>query len=790
MSPQFSQVSNSTTRRKSLENGVEILVRGTVQGVGFRPFVFKLASRYSITGSVTNTSAGVVIRAAGPELSSFIDALSTEAPPLARIDELSHQPLEEPMQEQSFTIIASQTTDSSQANIPPDISLCEDCFEELTDPADRRYGYPFINCTNCGPRFSIIETIPYDRPKTSMKLFEMCDDCSREYLDPLDRRFHAQPNACPLCGPAISLHDSLGQRIESEHVVEDAISAITSDKVLAIRGLGGFHLCVDGCSENAVDRLRQRKNRPDKPLAIMVKDLDQAAVLCELASREKATLSSPQHPIVLLRPKPDSPLAPNLAPKMSDIGVMLPYTPLHHLLFAHPDCPDALVMTSGNISGEPICTSNEDALDRLGGIADLFVLHNRDIVTRVDDSVVKLLAGDIRSLRRARGYAPEPVHLTQELPELIGCGGGLKSTFSLARGRSIYPSQHIGDLFNTASLGFYTESVNNFKRLYEIEPEAAACDLHPDYLSSHYARDLDLPLYRIQHHHAHAAAVMAEHNLEGPVLAVVLDGTGYGTDGTIWGGEVLQTDLKNFTRLGHLEQLCLPGGDAATEEPWRMGMSLLHHLFGEDIDGMEYFPSIDPATQKVLIQMLQNRFNTPLTSSCGRLFDGVAALLGLTPVATFEGQAAMQLEALARQSLTSQWKDILIDEIEAADGYLKQENEQRWKIISSKFVKQGLDDISSGMDRSAVALQFHSWLISCISRLVEKLSGTTGIRDVVLSGGSMQNGILLEGLLFALTRRGLAPYTGVSIPINDGGVSVGQALIGGMLHVSRSTNES
>ncbi len=790
MSPQFSQVLNSSTRRKSLENGVEILVRGTVQGVGFRPFVFKLASRFSISGSVTNTSNGVVIRAAGPQVFSFIDAISTEAPPLARIVEISHRPLENLLQEESFTILASQTNDLSQANIPPDISLCEDCFEELTDPADRRYGYPFINCTNCGPRFSIIETIPYDRPKTSMKLFEMCEDCSREYVDPLDRRFHAQPNACPLCGPTIYLHDAQGQRLECENVIDQAISAIISGKVLAIRGLGGFHLCVDGCSDRSVDTLRTRKNRPHKPLAIMVKDLSQAATLCELSSQEKASLSSPQHPIVLLRPNPHSPLAANLAPKMSDIGVMLPYTPLHHLLFAHPDCPDALVMTSGNISGEPICTANEDALNRLAGIADLFVLHNRDIVTRVDDSVVKLLAGDIRSLRRARGYAPEPVHVTHELPELIGCGAGLKSTFSLARGTSIYPSQHIGDLFNTASLGFYTESVDNLKRLYEIEPVAAACDLHPDYLSSHYAKDLDLPLYRIQHHHAHAAAVMAEHNLEGPVLAVVLDGTGYGTDGTIWGGEVLQTDLTHFTRLGHLEQLCLPGGDAATEEPWRMGMSLLHYLFGDEVNRMDFFPTIDPGTKHVLVQMLQNRFNTPLTSSCGRLFDGVAALLGLTPVVTFEGQAAMQLEALARQSLTTQWKDILIDEIEAADGYLKKENEQRWKIISSKFVKQGLDDISSGVDRSAVALQFHSWLISCISRLVEKLSGTTGIRDVVLSGGSMQNGILLEGLLFTLARRGLSPYTGVNIPINDGGVSVGQALIGGMLHVSRSTNES
>ena len=783
-------MSNSPTRRKSLKNGVEILVRGTVQGVGFRPFVFKLACHFSIAGTVTNTSEGVVIQAAGPQIFSFIEALSAEAPPLARIEALSHRPLEKRLQADSFTIVASRSSASSRANIPPDISVCQDCFEELTDPADRRFGYPFINCTNCGPRFSIIETIPYDRPKTSMKDFTMCGDCSREYLDPMDRRFHAQPNGCPVCGPAISLHDSQGRPLNSTDVLAAAITAIIQNKVLAIRGLGGFHLCVSGCSAAAVTTLRDRKNRPDKPLAIMVKDLLQAEKLCVLDDQEKRALSSPQHPIVLLKPRPDSPLAPNLAPDMSDIGLMLPYTPLHHLLFTHPDCPAALVMTSGNISGEPICTSNDDALDRLAGIADLFVLHNRDIVTRVDDSVVKRVAGEIRAFRRARGYAPEPLQISQKLPEFIGCGGGLKSTFSLARSTSIYPSQHIGDLFNTTSLSFYSESVDNLKRLYEIEPVAAACDLHPDYLSSHFAVALGLPLYKIQHHHAHAAAVMAEHNLEGPVLAVVLDGTGYGTDGTIWGGEILQADLRSFSRLGHLEPLPLPGGDAAAQEPWRMGVSLLYRLFGEECGMMDLLSSVDPASKNILVQMLQNRFNTPLTSSCGRLFDGFAALLGLNTVSTFEGQAAMQLETLARGSLTTRWKDILVEEIEGVEHYLKQEKEQRWEINSSKFVKKALDDISSGMDRSVIALQFHSWLISCISRLVEKLSGTTGIRDVVLSGGSMQNGILLEGLLFSLTELGLNPYTGARIPINDGGVSIGQALIGGMQHVSRSTNES
>ncbi len=623
-----------------------------------------------------------------------------------------------------------------------------------------------------------------------MKHFPMCTDCQREYDDPLDRRFHAQPNACPLCGPTISWHDHQGLRIDCPDVIEAAVSAICSEKVVAIRGLGGFHLCADGCSEAAVATLRSRKNRPAKPLAIMVKDMQQAAELCFISDLAKHSLSSPQHPIVLLAPQPQAPLAKNLAPDVSDIGLMLPYTPLHHLLFAQPGCPPALVMTSGNFSGEPICTANEDALDRLSTIADNFLLHNRDIVTRVDDSVVKPLAGKIRSFRRARGFAPEPLNIAHDLPEVIGCGGGLKSTFSLARSTSIYPSQHIGDLFNSASLEFFTESVANLKRLYEIEPVAAACDLHPDYLSSHFAAELGLPLYKIQHHHAHAVAVMAEHKLEKPVLAVILDGTGYGSDHTIWGGEILQVDLRSFKRLGNLQPIPLPGGDAAAQEPWRMALSLLYQLFGPDCRNMEILQSIDPAKRNILVQMLQNRFNAPLTSSCGRLFDGMAALLELNMISTFEGQAAMQLETLARKSLTSEWKALLVDEIHEAEPYLNQEKGQRWEIISAKFVKKALDDISSGMDRSAIALQFHSWLISCITRLVEKLSGITGISNVVLAGGCLQNGILLEGLIYSLTEHKLRPYTGVKIPVNDGGISVGQALIGGLQHVSRGTDES
>ncbi len=676
-------MTNSSIRRNSLENGVEILVRGIVQGVGFRPFVFQLASRLGIAGTVSNTSGGVVIRAIAPEdvLHSFIQSLAAEAPPLARIIELSWQPLGEKLRAKSFTIRTSQATGTVQAIIPPDISLCQACLNEIRDPNDSRYHYPFTNCTNCGPRFSIIETLPYDRPRTSMKHFPMCPRCVEEYHDPANRRYHAQPNACPLCGPQISWHGSDGALLPTDDILAATVKAISDDQVVAIRGLGGFHLCVNACSKRAVARLRERKRRPAKPLAIMVADLASAHRFCHLSDEEAALLLSPEHPIVLLRQRQASALAANLAPELSDIGLMLPYTPLHVLLFDQPGCPAALVMTSGNASGEPICIANDDAFDRLGGIADLFLLHNRDIVTRVDDSVSKVIAGAPRLMRRSRGYVPAPLLVPYSLPPIIGCGGGLKSTFSLARDRTIFPSQHIGDLFNLPSLEFYKESVDNLKRLFAIEPVAAACDLHPDYLSSHFARELGLPLYRVQHHHAHAAAVMAEHGLTDPVLAVVLDGTGYGSDGTIWGGEVLRVDLSSFTRLGSLEPLPLPGGDAAAAEPWRMALALLYRLNGAEAIDSPLLSNIDADRRAVVGQMLGTGFNTPLTSSCGRLFDGLAALLGLQSVATFEGEAAMRLESCARQAVSAGWQNQLLRHTENDDDLCYRENAQRWEII-------------------------------------------------------------------------------------------------------------
>jgi len=561
--------------------GVEILIRGTVQGVGFRPFVYNLASRLEISGTVSNTGDGVVIMATAREdrLCAFLEALEKEAPPLARITSIEKRPLTSQIQTEAFSILASVASSSSKTVIPPDISLCDDCLAELLDPENRRFHYPFINCTNCGPRFTIVETIPYDRPKTSMKVFPMCADCEAEYRNPGDRRFHAQPTACPVCGPHLSWHDRLGKILICDGPVKQAALALEKGNILAIRGLGGFHLAVDAYSFAAVDLLRRRKGRPDKPLAVMMPDIDTVRQSFTISGEEERQLLSLERPIVLLSSHTRQLLADNLAPGIGDIGIMLPYTPLHHLLFQAQGCPQALVMTSGNVSGSPICTDNEDALNRLSTIADFFLLHNREIVTRIDDSVSRIIAGRPRLLRRARGYVPSPVMIPWKLPQIIGCGAGLKSTFCLGREQSAFLSQHIGDLFNLESYDFYTESVEHLKRVFEITPEAVACDLHPDYLSSHYAAELALPLYRIQHHHAHAVAVMAEHGLSSPVLAVVMDGTGYGPDGTVWGGEILQVELTRYTRLGHLSTLQLPGGDAAATEPWRMAISALYRTF-------------------------------------------------------------------------------------------------------------------------------------------------------------------------------------------------------------------
>jgi hydrogenase maturation protein HypF len=786
-------VINSSTRHNQI--GVEILIRGIVQGVGFRPFVYKLASRFEVSGTVGNNSDGVVIRALArsDRLALFLEALEHQAPPLARITAIEKKPLTDPVESGAFTILASAAGMTANTAIPPDIALCEDCLAELLDPRDRRFHYPFINCTNCGPRFTIVETIPYDRPGTSMKVFPMCADCEREYRDPANRRFHAQPNACPVCGPRLFWHDRSGELLPCDNPLSEAAAALRRGKILAIRGLGGFHLAADATSAEAVELLRRRKGRPAKPLAVMLPDVETVQSLFSLSGEERTQLLSAAHPIVLLSPHSETGLAANLAPGIDSIGVMLPYTPLHHLLFQQQDCPRALVMTSGNVSGAPICTGNDDALERLASIADFFLLHNREIVTRVDDSVCHVVDGRSRLLRRARGYVPAPLMVPWKLPQILGCGGGLKSTFCLARDHSLILSQHIGDLFNLASSTFYAESIEHLQRVFEIRPEAVACDLHPDYLSTRYAEELSLPLYRIQHHHAHAAAVMAEHGLSDPVIAVIMDGTGFGPDGTVWGGEFLLADLTAYTRLGHLSHLQLPGGDKAAVEPWRMAMSALFRSHGADGLSERRLPpalrEIPRTHRDTITAMLKSSFNTPLTSSCGRLFDAVAAVLGIRQFISYEGQAAMELESLARKTAVSTWKTELAEARYPALLRSVPGKDEKWEISSEEFVRIAVSALQKGQKADEIALRFHIQLIRSIAELTERLSEQTGIRHIVLSGGCMQNGLLLEGLSFVLKNTGFQVFTGEDVPINDGAISLGQTIIGGLQHVSRNSHE-
>lgn len=769
--------------------GVELTVQGTVQGVGFRPFVYRLARDFKIGGTIANTSQGVVIQAEGLtlDLDNFLQALTEKAPPLARISSISQKRL--PITDrQAFTILKSSSEHTTKTIIPADIALCDDCRKELLDPADRRYRYPFTNCTNCGPRFTIVSSIPYDRPGTSMHSFPMCRNCQAEYDDPDNRRFHAQPNACPECGPQISWHASTGEQLPCHDPITETIQALNDGRIVAIRGMGGFHLVVDAGSEPAVALLRKRKQRQSKPLAIMVAELEAADRICHPSPVASETLTSPSHPIVLLPRKETTSLAASLAPGMGEIGVMLPYTPLHHLLFATPGCPPALVMTSGNRNGEPLCTGNAEAVARLGDIADFFLLHNREIVTRIDDSVIRIMQGRPRVLRRARGYVPNPIPLTQSLPPLLACGSGLKNTFCLVRDDMAFISQHIGDLANMESLAFFQESIYHFQELLETRPQLVVCDLHPDYLSSRHgqelARELGLPQILVQHHHAHAVAVMAEHGLQDKVLAIILDGTGLGPDGTIWGGEILEVTRTDFIRRGYLAPLPLPGGDAAAEQPWRMGLAALYHCFGEEGLKESRLPTalLGVAEEKrtAVLAMIQNGFNSPLTSSGGRLFDAIAALLGIRLDSDFEGQAAMEVEALARQWPRPEGHRQRVEEPMADNGL--------FIIDSGLFIRRMLHDLEAGKSIAELAMGFHSWLIDSLVVTIRKLAVSSGIRTVVLSGGCLQNRIIIEGLFQALEQDDFQVFTGQEVPVNDGGISLGQAVIGGLRYVSSNTH--
>jgi hydrogenase maturation protein HypF len=796
-----------------------VRVEGIVQGVGFRPFVYALATRLGLSGLVGNDLDGVFAEVEGPPsaVREFLAALEREAPPLARVDRVTATPVTPTGTSPSFQIVASEPAGRRATLIAPDTATCADCLRELNDPADRRFRYPFINCTNCGPRFTIVRDVPYDRPLTTMAGFPMCERCAAEYHDPANRRFHAQPTCCPACGPRLALldqsgkpHDggplatpSCGQRstisspadgapvdgARPDGVLDLAAGLLRRGVIVAVKGLGGYHLAADAASEAAVAALRARKHREDKPFAVMVADLDAARRLGRVDDTEAALLTSQARPIVLLARRPDADVAASAAPGNRQLGIMLPYTPLHHLLLASVGRP--LVMTSGNVSDEPIAYRDEDALDRLGGIAGAFLTHDRAIHIRTDDSVARVFGGRPAIIRRSRGYVPEPVMLRGAscagfLRPVLACGAELKNTFCLARGDRAFVSHHIGDLENAETLRSFTEGIQHFARLFDITPQVAAYDLHPEYLSTKYALDLDgVDLAGVQHHHAHIASCLADNGVGGPVIGVAFDGTGYGTDGTIWGGEFLIADLADFRRAGHLAQVPMPGGAAAVRQPWRMAAAYLDELAGLDAASL-------PVAQRnagrwdTIVAMARRKVNAPLTSSAGRLFDATAALLGVRDEITYEGQAAIELEQLADPAETGAYHASIAatssgtaraaggaTPIDSAGG----EPGEGFRASGADLIAAVVEDLAAGVPRETVAARFHNGLAALIVDGCALLRDQHGLRTVALSGGVFQNLLLLGRTVAGLEARGFTVLTHSRVPCNDGGISLGQAVV-------------
>lgn len=741
----------------------QLTINGIVQGVGFRPYIFSLAHDIGLAGSVFNSSAGVIVELQGSaqQLMDFDRRLHLEAPPLAAITSVDSKPLT-PSSENDFTIIASRDNAAVSTLISPDVTICPDCLEELFDPANRRYGYPFINCTNCGPRYTIIENIPYDRPFTSMKHFPLCPLCKSEYEDPRDRRFHAQPNACPSCGPRVWLSQVSGEQLETANPILDTVNFLQQGKIVAIKGLGGFHLAVNAGDAEAVARLRRAKGRDEKPLALMVKDMEVATNLVVLNQAEKQALQSLQSPIVLCSSLGQASIADNVAPGHDRLGIMLPYTPLHHLLLSHQ--LDTLVMTSANFSEEPICIGNEEALDRLGDLADYYLLHDRDIHIRSDDSVVLDMSGAIRPLRRSRGFAPRPLFLKQSGPAILAVGAELKNVVAISKAEKVFLSQHIGDLENLEAFEFFKMTIQHLQKIFDIEPELIVHDLHPGYLSTNWAQDQDVPVLGVQHHHAHLAACMAENALEEPVIGVIMDGTGYGTDGTIWGGEFLVGEPGHFERKAHFQPMPLPGGEAAIRSPWRIGLSYLHETCPHEVDSI---PALQDRDTQPIVEVLRARLNTPLTSSCGRLFDAVAALSGGRQEINYEAQAAIEFMQAAQNRL-------------GGDGTVFTSiSEQGVKVIQMESIMTELTSrIKMDYGLTQMSQWFHHSLVKTFTHLAKRLRDETGIHKAVLSGGVFQNPLLFQGLLGTLRAEAFDVYTHSLVPTNDGGIALGQVLIG------------
>ncbi len=750
-------------------------INGIVQGVGFRPFVYRLARELNLAGFVNNTSAGVVIEAQGPadQVEVFSRRLREEAPPLSRIVDFSAREI--PLNhEDGFSIIESTDNTTASTLIAPDMSICADCLRELFDPADRRYHYPFINCTNCGPRFTITAGIPYDRPNTSMRVFPMCPECEREYYDPADRRFHAQPNACPACGPKVELRERNGVVIATDDPVQSAVELLRAGNIVTIRGLGGFHLAVDAFNEVAVRELRRRKGRVDKPFAMMAPDIETIERFCHMEEEEKALLASPTRPIVLLRARADSDIAPSVAPGNRYLGFMLPYTPLHYLFMRENF--DALVMTSGNYSEEPIAIGNSEGLERLAPLTDYFLLHDREILQRCDDSVARVAGEKVRLLRRSRGFVPVPLYVQGEISRsVLACGGELKNTIALTRENAVFLSQHIGDLDNPAAFKFYRHSIDYLKSILQIEPEVIAHDLHPGYLSTKWAMEQDLPRVAVQHHHAHLVSVQAENGVDEKTIGIILDGTGYGTDGTIWGGEVLAGDARGFTRFSWLEPIPMPGGEAAIREPWRMAVSYLYASFGREIEELP-LPVIDRHRGElpVILRMIDRGLNAPVSSGCGRLFDAVSAILGIRETVNYEAQAAIELEMMADGGESAIYA-------EALPGM-----DVSGSFSMAPLVERIVEELRTNVPLTRIAAVFHMTVAEIFVRLAKNGREATGMNKVALSGGVFQNVFFFTYIVTRLREEGFEVLTHGVVPMNDGGLALGQAVIAG-LHTSPAT---
>jgi hydrogenase maturation protein HypF len=750
---------------------MRIVISGAVQGVGFRPFIYRKATALGLAGWVMNSTEGVIIEVEGP--SERISALITSIEEMPPVNAVIWRLITEPLSlhgERSFTVRASAKKGERTVLALPDLATCDECLRELFDPTDRRYRYPFTNCTSCGPRYSIIESLPYDRAHTSMRHFAMCETCRTEYEDPRNRRFHAEPNACPGCGPRLVLSDGCGAaRGEQDEALTEAAAALRRGAIIAMKGLGGFHLLADAREEAVVRRLRERKQRPDKPFALMFPSLKQITECCQVSAAEERLLTGPQRPIVLLPrltgPVADNDVARNAAPGNPRLGVMLPYTPLHHLLMRDLDFP--VVATSGNITDEPIVIDEQEALFRLGPIADLFLVHDRPIVRPVDDSVVRMVAHCEMLLRRARGYAPAAVAAPDLIPGILALGGHQKATVAVTTTDAIVLGPHIGDLESVEGRDAYARAVEDLTQLHAVPPRLIARDLHPDYHSSHVARRMGKPVAAVQHHAAHVAACMAEHNLRPPLLGVTWDGTGYGPDGTVWGGEFLRVSEAGFRRLAHLRQFRLPGATVAAREPWRSALGILYALFGPrafDLDDLPPVRMLSPQERQILRRMLERTTNSPLTSSAGRLFDAAASLIGLRQWASYDGQAAAELEWAANNRLPPPCYEFAVREamMDAATG---------WIIDWEPAMHSLIADVRSGATPAAIATAFHRGLAASIADVAARINE----RQVALSGGCFQNAYLSEATIAVLRQAGFSVYWSQRIPPNDGGVALGQA---------------